>query len=116
MSPALAWVRAFGVTLAIEEGVVLAMTRAQGDTPRRAALVAFANLATHPSVWFVLPLVFSGDVARIVASEVWAVVIEALFYALTMKISASRAFAISAIANAVSFGLGVVLRVATGWV
>lgn len=117
MSPALSWARAFAVTLAVEEIVVLGMTRRDGDpATRRALLVVFANLATHPVVWFVMPLLFASDGARIAASEIWAVVLEGLLYALTTRMSPSRAFATSAIANAASFGVGVVLRALGGWV
>jgi hypothetical protein len=117
MSPALAWARAFAVTLAIEEAVVLAMTKRERETlPRRALLVAFANLATHPAVWFVFPIAFASDGARIVASEVWAIVLEALFYALTLRMPMGRAFGVSAIANAASFGAGVIVRALTGWI
>jgi len=117
MSPAVEWARAFALTLAVEEAVVLAMTRRDSEPwAKRAGLVAFANLATHPAVWFVFPLVLTHDTTRLVASETWAVVLEAVFYALTMKMSAGRAFGVSAIANAASFGAGIVVRALTGWV
>jgi hypothetical protein len=117
MSPAFAWVRAFALTLAIEECVVLALTRRDSDSlPKRAGLVAFANLATHPAVWFIFPLALTNDGSRIVASEAWAIVLEAVFYAMTMKMTVSRAFGVSAVANAASFGVGVAVRALTGWV
>jgi len=117
MSPVVAWARAFAWTLALEEGVVLTMTRRDPQSAgKRAALVALANLCTHPAVWFIIPLLFASEVPRVVACETWAVVIEAIFYALTMNMSAARALGVSAIANAVSFGVGIVVRDLTGWV
>ena len=130
MNPAVEWVRAFALTLAIEEGVVLALTKRDGSAaggtsqapndadalPKRAGLIAFANLATHPAVWFIFPIAIASDTARIVASETWAVVLEALFYMLTMRMSVARAFGVSAIANGASFGIGVIVRMLTGWV
>jgi hypothetical protein len=113
MSGAGGWVRAFLLTLLVEEVVVLAMTRGDAEPRgRRAALVLFANLATHPSVWFFFPLALRDDSSRLIASEAWAVLLEAAFYWLTMKMTESRALAVSAIANGASLGIGLLVRAA----
>jgi hypothetical protein len=117
MNPAFAWVKAFALTLVIEEAVVLALTKRLPEAaPRRALLVFFANLSTHPAVWWGFPLVFAGDGARIAASEFWAVALETIFYVLTMRMHLIHAFGVSAVANAASFGTGLFIRALTGWV
>jgi hypothetical protein len=117
MTLALAWARAFAVTLVIELAVVLAMTRDDIETrSRRTILVVFANLVTHPIVWFVIPAFVAGTWTQLFVCEAWAVLAEALFYGVTMRLRGSRALAISAIANAASYGVGVILRATTHWI
>ena len=114
MNPASAWARAFAVTLAIELIVVLAITRdSKESVPRRALLVTFANFVTHPIVWFVIPEWISNRAPQLVVCETWAILAEAIFYALTMRMRGARAFGIAAVANAASYGVGIVLRALT---
>ena len=48
-------------------------------------LVVFANLITHPAVWFIFTQLFLvGTPEYVVTSEAWAVGLEALFYSVTM--------------------------------
>ena len=112
-----AWLRAFIATLLLETPAVVWLTR---DSPmpswRRAAVALFANLATHPIVWFVIPAFgLSGTVSRVVA-ETWAVVIEWWVYFVVFPgMGAGRALGVSALANGFSFGIGLVLFQFTGW-
>ncbi len=103
------WLPAFLLTLAVEVPLVVFLLRTDmPDRRRLAALVVFANLATHPVVWFVLTqLLLVGTVEYTLAAEAWAVVIEALFYAVAVDgVSVRRATAVSLVANAASFVAG----------
>ena len=107
-----AWLLAFLVTVAVEAPVVLVLTRgSEIGVARRLALVVFAQLATHPLVWFVFPRLvgLTGNGAATL-SELWAWLAEAAFYALVLRgVSVTRALGISALANGASVAAGVLL-------
>jgi hypothetical protein len=107
-----AWLLAFLITTAVEVPVVVALTRAaDASAPRRAALAVFAQLATHPLVWFVFPYIVGirGTTATLLA-EVWAWAAEAAFYAIAWRgITVTRAAAVSALANGASVLVGTAL-------
>jgi hypothetical protein len=113
MSPPTAWLVAFVVTVAVEAPIVLALTRGcEPGAARRFALVVFAQLATHPLVWFVFPFIVGlrGSTA-LALSELWAWLAEAAFYTLTLRgLRVSRALGVSAVANGASVLAGVALR------
>ena len=103
------WAPAFALTVIAEAVVVvLALRRQVASLFRLALLCLFANLATHPIVWFVIPqLVLPGTTAYTAVAETWAVAAEALFYwAAVQGVRARRAFLVSLAANATSFVLG----------
>jgi hypothetical protein len=107
------WLAAFALTVAIEVPIVVLATR---GTPwpawRRAVMAAFAQLATHPLVWFVFPYI-PGLAGResLWLSEVFAWVTEAGLYAIAIpRVRPLRAFGVSALANGVSLGIGLVLQ------
>jgi hypothetical protein len=107
-----AWLVAFLITAAVEAPIVLALTRDLAvRAPRRLLLAVFALLATHPLVWFVFPrLVGLTGHTSLLLSEVWAWLIEALFYALVFPgLPAARALGISALANGASVTVGLLL-------
>jgi hypothetical protein len=112
-----AWLFAFLVTVAVEAPVVLALTRGSAAGPaKRLALVLFAQLATHPLVWFVFPRLvgLTGRGATTLA-ELWAWLAEGAFYALVLPdVTPARALAISALANGASVLAGVVLARVAG--
>jgi hypothetical protein len=107
-----AWLLAFLVTVAVEAPIVLALTRgAETRAWRRLALVVFAQLATHPLVWFVFPYIVGlrGGTAALL-SELWAWLAEAAFYALVLRgLGLPRALGVSAVANGASVLVGVAL-------
>jgi hypothetical protein len=107
----LAWARAFAVTLAVELAVATPLLR---DTRgRRLAVVALANLASHPAVWFVFPELGLGWPAWLVAAELWALAVEAVaMRALLSGVGARRAALVALAANAASFAVGMALRAA----
>jgi hypothetical protein len=79
------------------------------------ALIAFgASALTHPVVWFIIPRFWLGHsfVAMIVASEVFAVVVEAAWLA---RFGVARALAWSVGANAASVIAGLAVRGIFGW-
>ena len=107
--PASDWFAAFLLTLAIEVPVaVFLLRRAEPDLLRAAALVVFANLMTHPMVWFVWTQVFLIRTPEyVIAAETWAIAAEALFYAVVVRgLGPGRAIVIAVVANAASFAVG----------
>jgi hypothetical protein len=110
------WPSAFVATALVEVPIVVIATRA---TPwpawRRAAIGMFAQLATHPIVWFVVPQIPGLDWrSALWLSELWAVFAEGCLYALTLPgVRPWTAFGLSALANGASLGIGVALR---GWI
>jgi hypothetical protein len=110
-----AWLEAFIVTVAVEAPIVLALTReVKLGWSKRLALIVFAQLATHPLVWFVFPRIagLRGSTA-LMLSEAWAWLAEAVFYALTLPgVRPTRAGGVSALANGASVLAGVIIRAA----
>jgi hypothetical protein len=113
------WLQAFAFTLAVEIPLFVAVARFRGgsEADRRAPLwrLALAGAAgtclTHPLLWFVWPRVVHDYQLYIASGELLVAAIEsATFYALARPISISRAIAASFVANAGSFGLGLLLR------
>jgi hypothetical protein len=107
-----AWLIAFIVTVAVEAPVIVWLTRAsEPRAGRRLAAAVFAQLVTHPLVWFVFPQIV-GITGRTAAalSELWAWLAEAAFYAFVFPgLSASRALGASALANGASVLAGLAL-------
>ena len=107
--PVSGWFAAFVMTLATEAPVVaILLRRAEPDRVRLAILVVFANLATHPLVWYVFTQLFLvGTLEYVVAAETWAIAAEAVFYAAAIRgLSPRRAIVVSVAANAASFLAG----------
>ena len=104
-----AWLMAFLATVAVEVPIVVALTRGH-PTPawRRALIALFAQLVTHPLVWFVFPrLVGLTGRLSLALSELWAWLAEAAFYAVVLPgLSPARALGVSALANAASILVG----------
>jgi hypothetical protein len=110
--PASAWLRAFLLTALIEVPIVLALTRENPTPPRRRlALALFAQLVTHPLVWYVFPILPGLPRAyTLTLSELWAWLGEALFYTVALApLRPVRAIGVAGVANATSFGLGLLL-------
>jgi hypothetical protein len=105
------WARAFALTVGSE--VLIATWFLPRDAPRsrRLGAVVFANVASHPAVWFVFPELFARWEVALVLSELWALVSELLIYKLVFPALGWRnALAASALANGGSLLLGLVLR------
>jgi len=106
-----AWLTAFALTVLSELAIAVPLLRAGGPRPRRVAAVCLAQLATHPAVWFIWPLLELPRPVFLSLAEAWALVVEALIYRFSFeRIAWSRCFAASALANAGSLFLGLWLR------
>jgi hypothetical protein len=104
------WAQAFALTVVLEAPLVVWLFR--GDEPslqRRLVLLLFANLVTHPAVWFIFPALELGRLAMLACAETWAVVLEGWFYATVFRAGLLRAMGVSALANGFSFGVGLLL-------
>lgn len=106
-----AWLHAFIATLVLETPIVVWLTRDSGlSIGRRIAISVFANLATHPAVWFIIPHFGLSSNGTLLVAEVWAIAIEwAIYFVAIPKITVQRALAVSAIANGASYAIGLVL-------
>jgi hypothetical protein len=114
--PVDAWFRAFLLTVLVEVPIVaLLLRRWEPSWPRLLALIFFANLASHPAVWFVFGQLFLiGTAEYEVVAEGWAIACETVFYAAAFRgLPLRRAIATSLVANAASFVVGRV--VTTVW-
>jgi len=107
--PVSGWFAAFVLTLAVELPlVVFLLRRAEPNLVRLGTLVVFANLATHPAVWYVFTQLFLvGTPEYTLAAETWAVAAEAVFYWAAIRgLPVRRAIAVAFVANAASFLAG----------
>ena len=79
--------------------------------------VAFgASLLTHPIVWFLIPrLEYQSYWVMVARAEVFAVVVEGLYFYALQVFSLQRAMRWSLLANASSLGLGLLSRAIFGW-
>lgn len=102
------WFQAFALTLAVELAVALPLLRsAEPSRTRRALAIVFANLASHPIVWFVIARLVTPAARSIPVAEAWAVGSEAVFYAVVFpSLGGVRALGVSGVANAASFAVG----------
>jgi len=103
------WFRAFLLTVAVETPIALLLLRRwEPGWPRLLALISFANLASHPAVWFVFSqLLLLGTWQYVVVVEGWAIGIEALFYWVTIRgLPARQAVVVALVANLASFCAG----------
>ena len=111
------WLLAFTLTLLSETPVVLAFLSASEPVRWRLAfLVLYANLATHPLVWFAFPQVLQLPGRWWLGpAEAYAVLAEAAFYQALLRPGWRRAAAASLCANGASFVLGLALHAMVGW-
>lgn len=110
-----AWFRAFAFTLLIEQLAACWALRRELPLGRRVALIAVANIASHPAVWLIFPELGAGlgwsHLMTLVVSEVWAFGLEALIYWLFLGSGRGRAAVwASVLANGLSLSLGYALR------
>ena len=110
--PASGWLAAFVLTLAVEVPIAgYLLRRVEPDRLRLAVLLVFANLATHPIVWYVITQLFLiGTWEYVLVAESWAVAVEAVFYAVAFRgLDPRRAIAVAVVANGASFFVGLIV-------
>jgi len=102
------WLRAFGLTLIVELPIATPLLAVADPRPaRRIAVIALANLATHPLVWFLIPGLTLGRGARLAFSEAWAFFAELAIYLLIWPALRFRRAALTSLAaNGASFAVG----------
>ena len=112
------WLRAFFLTVAIESAVAVPLLRvAEPRLWRRFALVFFANLASHPAVWFVFPAFGAPYETTLWFSEAWAVLIEVAFFLVVLPAAPrARIRGTMMLANGASWGIGLIVRGVTHWI
>ncbi len=78
----------------------------------------YASFSTITYVWFVIPYIWAWPTAApaIATAELFAFVIEAIFYRWMLRLDWKTAFALSLICNAASYFLGPMLRSAGIWI
>jgi hypothetical protein len=105
------WARAFAVTVLVEVAVASLLLGPAWSWRRRVAVTCLAQLASHPAVWFIFPAFEWPRIPYLAVAETWAVVVETAVYRLAFPgLRTRRAFAVSLAANALSYGLGLLLR------
>jgi hypothetical protein len=102
------WLRAFGLTLAVELPIAAPLLATAEPRPaRRMAVIALANLTTHPLVWFLFPGLRLGHGTRLALSEAWAFTAELAIYLLVWPALRFRRAALASMAaNGASFAVG----------
>jgi hypothetical protein len=105
------WLAAFAITQLVEMPIY---ARALRGKKQRLAIAFGASAITHPIVWFVVPVLWLGNsyAAMILASEIFAVVAEAIWLA---RFGVRRAFVWALVANGASVTIGFAIRAAFGW-
>jgi len=104
------WFRSFAFTLVVELPIFFVVSR--GLVPAWKALLAGAagTCLTHPLLWFVWPFVVRDYAAYVASGELIVAVVESfVFHALARPVPLARAVAASFIANAASYGAGLLL-------
>jgi len=110
-----AWLRSFLLTLAVEVPLATPLLGGTTSLARRAQIVVVANLATHPTLWFVLPELFGNYLKlapwpRTLLGELWVCGVETWIYGVSRAVaSRQRALAVAFGANVASFVVGMLL-------
>ena len=105
IASSLAWLRTFLLTVGSEALVVSPALRTEAPQRwRRYRLILFANLVTHPLVWFVFTRIPARPTWLGAAiAEAWAALAECMLYRWALpRLPWAKALAVSLIANGVS--------------
>jgi hypothetical protein len=107
------FLRSFLFTVVVETATILVIARkmfkkSADNVPTKKLITAgiYASLATLPYVWYVFPSLLRSFPIAIAVGEVFAVGVEAIFYAAFLPLSKKESFALSLIANIASYTLG----------
>ena len=107
---------ALTVTVTIESVVTSALKfffgkwfKIKAGYPELIVVTILASCLTLPYVWFFLPEIIKDRRIFTVVAELFAWLVESLFYCITLKIPVHKALLFSFCANAASFILGLFL-------
>ncbi len=102
------WLRAFGLTLAVEEPIAVPLLAGvEPSRTRRILAVLLANVATHPLVWFFFTRLGGSFALAVFVAEAWAFGFEVLAYRIIFpNASWKRCALVSLVANAASYLVG----------
>jgi len=109
------FLRALGLTLLLEAPLVCLVLwkgpwRILLAWPRRLACGVVPSIATLPWLWFLGPWLLPSFALRATVGEPVVALAEALLLMLMARLPWTRAFTISLAANALSFGVGLLVR------
>ncbi len=105
------------ITLLVESGVIFILARrvfrlgknSLSNSQLWMAGICASSL-TLPYVWFVFPWLIANFTVAIVVAEVFALIVETVFYKFFLRISWKRAAVFSLVANFASYSIGQVLH------
>ena len=102
------WFMGFALTVVLEAPWILAgLAASESNRTRRVLALLFANLLTHPLVWYLFPSMPLSRNLSLAASELWAYAGEWIFYATFVeRLTVRRAAWLSLAANGTSFFVG----------
>jgi hypothetical protein len=108
----LAWLRAFVVTWVVELLVLTPLLcKEDKKLGRCVGVITLGQIASHPLVWFVFPVLELPYLVYCGIAELWAVVVEAALYRLVYpSLTLKRAGLLSLAANGASVVVGLILR------
>lgn len=102
------WLNAYLITILLETPVVVRMLRGRTEVRTALELSVLASSLTHPLLWFAWRPVIDDYTTYVVTGEALVVLAETCVY---RKVTTWRyAFAVSLVANATSWGLGLLLQ------
>lgn len=105
------WSKFFILTLMVESAICLPLLGPRHSIARRIAAATFAQLITHPIAFFAFPELQLPAPEYALLAETWAVAAEFVFYRLMFSdLTSRRALGLSALANAASYSVGLLLQ------
>lgn len=108
MSQTTALLLTLAIEIPISVGLVAACRWAPGASLRIAAVALGATLITHPLLWMATD--FLGTWPRLFLAEGAIALVEGVVFAVAGGLGLGRGLLVSAIANAVSFGAGLLIH------
>ncbi|MCB9487932.1 MAG: hypothetical protein H6684_04295 [Deltaproteobacteria bacterium] len=105
------WLRAYLLTLLFEIPIYVGLARGPVSAARAAFAGWLGSTITHPMLTYLWPRILADRTDALIAGEIGAAVIEsAVLFALAPKLGARRSIGVAFLANGVSFGASVVVR------
>ena len=105
------WIIAFALTIIIEMPVFTLLGRKYASAVKAAAAGVLCSCITHPLLWFAWRPLFDSYIIWAISGEAAVIAIEAIvFYTVVRPTPFTKALAISLLANATSYGTGLLLN------